>query len=81
MAVNLDKELLWNVFVPHLFAAVHCHPSSLDNIGGKCSSSWIIRWLDCPKDGYEPGKRIVVGMDLFLIGWRLCIAILLLLII
>ena len=35
MANNQDKELLLDRFVPHSFEAVHFHPSSVDNIGGK----------------------------------------------
>ena len=77
MAMNLDYGICcWNGFVSYLFEAVHCHSSSADNIGRKCSSCPLIRWLY----GYEFGQGIVVGMELFLMHSRLSIAIRLLLI-
>ena len=55
------RNCFWNGLVSHLFEAVHCHPSSVDNIVCKCSSSPLTRWLwiptrNCCWNGFAPNS-------------------------
>ena len=45
MATNQEKELLLESIVSYSLEVVHCHPSSVDILECKCSSSPLIRWL------------------------------------
>ena len=68
MAMNPDKELFLELIFSHFFMSILCHPSDVDNIDRKGSSSPL-------KDGYELGQGIVVGMDFPLICSMQSIAI------